>query len=346
MGVGREVKSLDEVLVMFKGYEMTSVSRENKVINGIWFKYGQLENFFFVPVRVERESDVDLISYLKDGPISPVDQGERDQEKGQNSELNRLRKLKRDNMIILQLILYTFQKSGLTVDRFMAKYIVKLKQDETGDSSQIYDLSKVDRHLPVDNIMVSLEAEAPTLVRNGQFYLYSKKYVEIVRYFLEQSLKSRAPEVTELRGLFSTEEDFRVEPGVSVFLGVDSLNNWRVDLKRKSVSNLRIRSKIEVEYALYDEPYIYMLGDKMWLVQNVYEGDFLRAFQVAYEWFQYKVNRGYGADRYTGQLKVNKVYEISPKGELMVKTDNSGNSDRYVELLDYGNGDYAGLLLL
>jgi hypothetical protein len=98
---------------------------------------------------------------------------------------------------------------------------------------------------------------------------------------------------------FSRLEDFLVHPDQIIFLNDSSLKRWRRHLKDDVDSHGEISSRT-ISAILPDEktksPYFFQhpcVGNKICILQNVFDSSFERSVQVSKKWIRKKYNSGY-----------------------------------------------------
>lgn len=352
-------------------------------INGLWYQVMDITYGIYIPVN-ETNIDIDL-------PIGPPDplftqpiqttfqesqnilsQSNTSQSDSSQSVVSRIRKMRRDINIILQLILWVYLLSDLSVDAFMKQYIFngELSNNQI-DSSNIYDFSSIKRirHLPLvesaSEAIIKLQEVVPSLIRDNKIYLYSNKLTDGVEYFLEQYELTHQglPTVIQrqLVGLYQFETDFTPQQHTALFINEDNLRTWLNSVIKSSTSNLMIRDRLDISYSLLIQPYLYItpvtdtIGGKIYLIQNINIPDRAldRALNVAYRWSTSKINPGYLSPPYNTLDNNTKdlsyvIYGISKASTLILLEDHRTQPDsvnsNFMEILFYGNSQYGAML--
>ena len=275
---------------------------------------------------------------------------------------DRIRKLRRDNSIILQLILWLYIISKMRPEEFLSTYVNESRADQPEDTALIYDFSRLNRKLPnvetVEDGIAYLDQFSTKLITNGMIQLYSQKYYEGVKYYLElfentvpehpeseDGLKVSLQRITpvEIKNLYETEADFTSIPFNIVFTSDINLKSWLSFNNKNLQPQTMIHSEIERDMVKMTNPYIYSDDSGLVLIQNVLRDDgFARAIYVAEAWKQLKVNAGFNAEPYIDissegerEYPPYKIYSISENQRLKLEEDNSEGEPNPIEILQY-----------
>ena len=88
-----------------------------------------------------------------------------------------------------------------------------------------------------------------------------------------------------------TSEDFTQHRHVAIFTKEVDMMTWLSSLDELSFKNIIIEDKLSISKALLSEPYLYTApSGKIYLIQNVIEGDKMRSINVAYNCYLHKMN--------------------------------------------------------
>lgn len=331
----------------------------DQMVNGLWYTVMDIMFGVYVPIQPTKRFFEKVV-----GPPNPISTS------GVNA-VNRTRNLYRTLDFILQLVRWLFviaqvtatiQPNGTRIpvlpEEFASQYFA-VDTDPPFESATYYQLQDIPRKLPVVNSVEAginiMSPLAPTLFRDQRIIMYNQNFSDKIigklqEFYLLASplpITPIAPDAvgadwkipTELEGIYSDASDFRQQPSVAIFVGERDLATWLASINRPSYSSILIKDKLDISYGLLDEPYIYLSPDgKIYLIQNVQGGSFVRAITVAYLWLTNKINMGPQAPPYTADTPVNVVYTISPAGTASVQTNNSMGSPVYLQLLLYGEG--------
>jgi hypothetical protein len=294
------------------------------------------------------------------------------------SPIQRIRYLNRAARFVDQIVKYLYLVAGRpdNIPAFIMSFGVMLDQNKP-DSVDVYDVSKIPRILPAGNdvteIINRLATYSPTMFRRGKLVFYDQQMVQGIAYQLQRFARNIAglplspSQLRQIQGYYGGKEDFQFNPQYEFILGsLKEYNSWMQtyvpspSLQQRTIQNLKdnIQTRLNPNAFAYREPYIYQRSgnnaigssynpqdDRFYLIQNVAGGDFLRAIQVAYNWYVDKRNSGFGTEEWSsGMIPVNFIYRISPDGSVIVEQDNSNGQAQYLEILNYGNNTYAAML--
>ena len=156
----------------------------------------------------------------------------------------------------------------------------------------------------------------------------------------------------EIHGLYREASDFNRQPNTVILIGERDLQGWLRSLSRPGVRNMAIRDRLDLAFGVSDEPYLYAMANvetgesRIYMIQNVVAGDRGRALNVAQEWYLHKINLGFQANKPGPEMPipVHVVFGISTAATPIPVEDLSSGSAQYLQLLTYGNNQYAAML--
>ena len=322
--------------------KLSQIAVLNNKIIGLWYKLLNDPNGIFVPTVPSAMTD--QLSDKPHGPPNPLIGI------GGKEHIFRLNKLHRDLNIILQLITWAYLVAKIPVGQFFSQYLVS--GEEKRDSVNIYDFSQLKRKLPkVDNInevIVYLTTYVPTLIKNNRIYLYSSKLSKGIMYFLLQFIKNNdgldIPIATEISNYYLSEVDFQHQNNVLIFTNANNFRVWLNIMKLSQFDVNLIRTNLFLNYVMEIEPFFYRAPTgRLYLIQNVLNGEKDRALSVAISWQKNKINLGYRAEIQTEKTAYF-LYGISNANNIVLKEQTSETDA--VELLTYGSEQFSAMLPL
>lgn len=342
---------------------VSSVTRnESGEIVGLWITLKGAPDIEFVPITpttITSTSPFPSLLSLPLGPPNPL------QTTGLNTS-ERIRRLRRTLNIIVQLVQWLFEiyrtvDTDPFPDRFGQRYMEA--GNITGDSSEIYKLGAVPRQLPtvksVEEALAFLHRVAPTLVRaNGKLFMYNQvfgaKIVEMLRDYDHEHL-GKPPKIPEvISGYYSSINDYREQPHVLIFLDSPSFQAY---LRRRSRKDMyEIGTRITTAMTNSQEPFFHRTeGGKIYLIQNVLDGNLDRALTVADTWIREGRNLGFHAPitfaRDPRVFPDTLIYTLTPSETLTLYEDRSNERDNFFQIINYSPGPnsdpyYAAMLLV
>ena len=342
-----EITRVDVAVAVSVFGEPNSVSKVNNLVDGLWYQVLDLEHGIYIPVHL---SNVYLDKPV--GPNNPL------LEEG-IEVVKRLRKIKRDLETIIQIIIWLFLLSNLTINEFANKYM-SIGHDPVTDSSLVYDFSKVSMKFPIvrntEEGIEQIKLVAPTLFTENRIFLYSQKFFEGIIYHLEKYNTERKPRQernqvkipTVIHRTDISEEDFTPQRRVAIFTSDNDMKTWLNSLDKLSFKNILVEDELSISNALRTEPYLYSSPTgSIYLIQNVAGGDRMRAINVAYNWYLNKINSGHRTEPFDNEnIPVFVVYGISPALAPVIIENHAGTSTEYLQILSYGSGQHAAMLSL
>lgn len=340
------------------GQPIAQTRNNDGQVNGVWYSDPDFDHdqyIIFVPLQPNDNNDLAL---LPEGPPPPIDLNINVDE----NTVDRVLRLERQISLLLQIIRWVFliyktshQDTYPDVDDFMKKY-VGVNTERVEDSSTFYDLSGIQRRLPIVNSVEEavnyLENVAPSLVRDNKIFLYSTTFAEKIsgylRNFIRQSygIALRVPRY--LDNYYRYESDFLRQPQTVVLIGRDSLNAWLTSLQHVGYQGITIKTQLDVTLSEKIEPYLYLDEEgTTYLIQNVDGGDFDKAMEVNLQWIRDFINPGFIAPPNDYDLPY-RIYEISPSGGVRFVNEESNPNypDLFFNILMYSQTSYAALLVL
>lgn len=317
-----------------------SVSLKDGKITGKWYSSSNFE--FFVPVKP-----------IEDYSGQPVKESPIDEKKNLLCAKRIAERKARLYKIIVQ---HLFIFGEETVKDFVKKYFIV-------DSTEEFDVSNIPRKLPTYDENLSRKENfinaATEFSENCSFIRVKDQKVTIlaqnekmvlgIRSFLEIFEK-------ETEGLSITpylyipkyyllESDFPTYPHNLLFTEKRQFELWKME-KENLKKNSKIFTKITEDKIEFTVPFIYGSRETGYcIIQNVRGHSLERAVAVSRNWKLDKYNVGFNVEP---DLKIPplKVYGISNSYEMVLLDDSSKGSEDYVEILTYGNEQYAGVLRL
>lgn len=329
---------LEDILYMFDNELPNSkVIDSNNTLLGLWYKIFDIENGLFFPITPTM-SYGENIKKLPLGPNNPLNQD--------SSKIKRLRKIERDISIILHIVLWAYIHSDQK--KFLEKY--SIITNDKRDSSLIYDLKNIDRVFPkvesLTKVFSYLNKKVPTLVNGNKFQIYSKKLYDGIIYFLEKFREQNSGleiSVSEIKDLFSYEDDFMYQERVKIFLNENEINKWISISPRYIINNTMINLDKNRK-----NPYIFsnQEDEKIYIIQNVKLGDKNKALNVSLNWYLYGINLGFFSDSIDTEISpAHVIYGLTLTHILIIKKSYS-NSSKFLSIFDYGDNYYASIINL
>lgn len=288
--------TVDTALVLMKQLKLYSCSKTaTGLIDGLWFSYVDVDEFFFIPVH---ETDRQL--GVPQGSDSPVVNA------GTVSITRRNILLKKTINIISHLVIWAFdlfrkslipertqsvlpnyvsvEKSGTDqrlvilkddvlefIDRdgddrqFISIFFRPRSEGFVGDSSGYYkDIFNMKELLPVCENLVEcmsyVHSLCPSFVdSNGKFITYDDSFKRGLEYLVSRHFKetfcAEAIVQEHIKGYYLNHTEFEQTPYVEVFIGKQELREW-LDIVM-SVNYRPVRQRIEIKYHSERQPYLF-----------------------------------------------------------------------------------------
>ncbi len=228
-------------------------------------------------------------------------------------------------------------------------------KDEIVDSLDIYSISKITRKIPtltnIGELIIYLNQIIPGMIKQNKIYLYSPRFYKGTIYFLKTYINTTKTnehdgydQPDQISGLFLNKEDFVKFPNNLLFLSEDELLIWITERKEEK-PKIQIHVKISLDFKQLINPYLYQDTDgKIYIIQNVVNGLKGRAMMNSYSWFVDRVNLGFKAPIFTGDIPSHVIYVISDgDNKIVAQNDKNLVGVNYLQILNYG-GVFASML--
>lgn len=337
---------------------------------GFWYRVADYRWGFFVPVAHTTE--------IKGRDVPPAPIGKTlgfDLE----SRLRYIRTIQRYASFLMQLITWlyhldlaaTVESGGLPADpnlHFRIWWQEWVIRDEKMSSALIPPRQLPYRLPPVQSTQGGLNAIAgwwppyftgsPTEKKIHLYpRLHDKAYAYMQRFITTTEGLHLAP-IRRLSGYFERESDFSTPPHSLTFTRLEHLSNYlytRITEGGLTVGDsggiVLLRTTFDLGLRMQIDPLFYRDTEsgKIYLIQNVLDGDILRVVTVLTTWWQRGFNPGFRAPP-TSAVEASTIprviYAISVKRQIIPIADETGGTTPYYQILRYSAESYAAMLPL
>lgn len=368
------------VLDNFGEPQQITKNHEGK-ITGFWFGDPSV---FYIPIQdlsSELQTHLDFNS-LPLGTETPLDVQ-------RNQDVERLKTLKGNLSRIQQLLWWCWKiaqrKMGMSLTSFLKDYLT-YDNEEVPDSAYYYYLGGIPRILPsASNVMEAIEwiqineeegiqnqLADPSLIQGRlidddmMFHCYDETFYKKIQVWIEKkdkltqstSLNSKNKDdiPTTIQYYYTIPQDFYSTPEEVVFIGKDVFKKWLKSASQYK-SQYTIHSSISTSQSLSSEPFLFreQSTNKIYLIQNVKNGDISRALHASELWKTQKYNPGINVEPISTENLDYVIYGntfLTSKQELTLleKHQNKDNlSFQPLRILQYNSKDpkrYAAMLEL
>jgi hypothetical protein len=328
------LSNYNTIISVFKDIP-TGQSVYNGKTTGLWFQVFDIKYGVFCPIK-----EINKLN-LSEGPRSPINLNTK-----QENISNRIRQLIRTRNILLQLVLWIFLITKLDTTTFFNKY-VKIGKGAK-DSIIYYNFNGLFSDLPIINeIEEAMNHLKDTgLIKDGKVFLYSDKFGQGVKYYLDQYISITTTEKiqipTSIEDLYERPEDFIQRKNNIIFNNEAEFKEWLFFLENKN-TQYKIFNKLKLDYNIFIQPYVYGSQDnKVYIIQNVIEGSLYRALNVSTTWVRNKINLGYSAAPSEESDLGFAVFVISSEGNSVISYNTI--KDENILLLRYDENSFAAML--
>jgi hypothetical protein len=281
--------------------------------------------------------------------------------------INQYRQVERLANVFLQLMVWMWRLSGLSVIQWMERYVVI----DPNVPLQPTAPTNLRRKLPLvttcEQAIVEMTGTWPTYFAGARIHLYSDLSIKVRKYLLNieritvglprTHLKVAPAEY--LNKMYTREDDFIKQPQSVVLIGDEHLNAWKEQqLQKHGLAGLitPIYHKLDISYATKTEPYLYQSDQshKIYIVQNVRGGNKYSALNLCLQWYHNRINIGTLTAPVPKEMQIPYVaYGISAAQVIMPVENMAGGADDFMEILRYNvdpnnplgdQGRYAAML--
>lgn len=341
----KDIHRVDADLVLSIFGQPSGVTRvPNLWVDGLWYQIMDLTYGVYIPVE-----PADLFPEDKyDGPLNPIISTHL-------TLLDRLASMRRTVKIVTQLIKWIFDIYSLEsddMDNFVNEYL-GVDSHQVEDSAVYYDLSKVNRRLPIiKNVYQALdylESVVPSLVKNGKIILYDDEFAQKIVLMLKDyhniTLGYNVEPIQFIQDFYSKDIDFIQRPNTRIFASEMDLAAWLTALSASGdfIRYFNIYHQMEARLEVSVDPYLFKHNGRIYIVQNTYAGSVKSALVVCEIWHEHKVNVGINVDEAALGKRIisHFVYGLTPGAKITPIADKSFGKSAYAEILYYGNiADY------
>jgi len=337
--IGTQLPPYQKTIELFGEPISATVSIDHRYLTGLWFPFGDIQFGFYCPCEaVLWEPVLEIYPNLNTtSEMSALTINIPRQVQFELSPVQKIRQLRRSAKFINQIVKYLYLLSGMPEDTYtFLSEIGILISEPRPDSAQLYDPTQIPRVLPrahsgqdpVQNVLMQMQRISPSMFYQNRLLIYDQQMLDGLKYQLDyfrkeiEGIPISATQLRQLNDYYDEKLDISFNPASEYLLG--SLKEFDIWLNtnvtsgsiiQRPIQNLKnnIQTKLTPNAFSYQEPYIYQRSDnkttdsslnpsadRFYLIQNVAGGDFRRAVQVAYTWFNERRNTGFTTESYAG----------------------------------------------
>ncbi len=273
--------------------------------------------------------------------------------------ISEFRQIKKYSQMLLDFIIWGLRSNG----------VINLKDFKEKGTTYIYSNDNVRPNI-IPNELISYITEIGNFsyfvniwpeyfYKNNTVQLYPSLYEKIMgyleKYYSETDGLNLAPN-PYLTGIFEYEWDFKKYENNRILIGVDHLRTWMNIHSKNYKGELNIHSELKSDmFGNIIEPIIYRQNTRMYLIQNVVDGNFNKALKCGKIWLENQFNIGFEEldvklyDFDDKKFIPYLIYSISGSNELIITSneDNKTNDDeKFISLIRFTDNSYCALLEL
>ena len=295
---------------LVKVIDVNKIRSVDRVGIGLWY------DDVYIPLK-----SVDGLDMYEDGELNPLYNTQLT-----TSYYTNLQRQYKNLEIILNLTLWLYTLSGLSIDEFIDRYVY------VGDDDR-YDFT----NLPIDIPPITNIDEAIEYInRHSEGYIYDSKGIylykilDAIRYFIESTINNF--DTVKVNKILSN--SVNVDDNI-VLNSREEFGIWLAMSKKDTIN--QIYETIDNKMHILIDPYLYDDNGVICLIQNT--NDIYRALSIAYVWSIERVNMGYNGEIYDEIKSLPYKLYIVEGGKLKYV-----NGEGKYRILDYGNKLYAAIL--
>jgi len=222
------------------------------------------------------------------------------------------------------------------------------------DPKSNYDLSLLKPVLPrvtsPKQALDWLALQAPSVVRDGKFYIYNQEFYQKILYFLYQLSREITGQETKMiipdriADWYRYSDDFKGFPSNTVFVDLQSFEEW-LDYQDQTERSVYLSQRLEWNDNHRQQPFFYMSpSNQIIMIVNVANADRRRALTISHSWYTSGINPGFYAPLMEeADLKLGyTIYTLDINHHLT----KYGRHQGPLSILRYAPNNYAAILPL
>lgn len=318
-----------------------SVAYEDEEILGLWYSFADFPEYFFFSCNGRTQ-----LYDLKISHVPFLLQEQKEDLKKIEEKIQKARLLRQIFLLLYSLYPNSFsldsRRREKNVRNFLSKYSILRKKE----NEDFYDLSSIPEKIPEDlnEALKVLEKEIPTLVSNEKIIFYTEDFRERIRFLLLK--ENQIPINFELRIPFQTPNDFRKSLDSQIIFGENKFEEWFKTSFRKEIN---FQKSLDSSDFLRNEPFLFLYsfeeGKRIFLIQNIKNGNLSKARILAEIWEEKRQNLGPNFDekKFKNPSLPYLLYGVDPSGNLIPQKDKTEGENNFVEILEF-EGKFSALL--
>ena len=257
-----EIHGVDPFDEIPPGQRPTSRVFNGDRLVGVW-----VGRFFLVMTDLDGGEDIPISN---ENPLVDI----------RRRSVDMVRDAERKARVILELATWMFSGSEISVDEFSRRYL------RVVDRVPEYETTDLRVFLPADGDLRSIEDRFPLFIVDGRLVVTEKMRRGIEYYLRDFYPRNRRQRPLEITHVYSDPNDFPRGPDELVTIGNFSLSHY-FDTSQP------VHNTLGFEFITRREPYLYRVGGRLFLIQNVKDATFAKATFVSYRWETDGYNLGF-----------------------------------------------------
>jgi hypothetical protein len=336
---------------------------EPNMVNGsnIWYNIGRFNNAFTIPTSTH---NIQYTQQSVEGGMDLSSLIEEDIRSGRIGSTDRLVKLSKISLVILQIIewLYNrydpnFLENTYHVDELDDKInaffddVIFYTEDPV-DTLYVYDIQSLPYQLPTNNVILEdaikiLGKYMPRIIHEGKLLIYGRELRSDIEYFLSRYLRYARQVQRDNNGKitsrYMTIYDFIPKKNSIIFSNMDDIESWIKKIINEE-SKISINDRIVTWNGANEDPEILEINGDLYIIQNVSDNSILNCYTLELEWRKSKINLGYVRDP-TDITDVRvELYHLEPDTKIKYLGILQDGTRDEIKVLEFSRGRFAAML--
>lgn len=327
-----------------------------------WYNLEEYKNAFTVPIANAIPLGVKLLESSGDIDVSNLI--EKDIKSGTLGSTDRLVKLSKISLVILQIIEWLYNRYDTEfveygnydvdeldyrIDRFFNDMI--FYSEDMADTLHVYDIQRLPYQLPTDitieEAITLLGTYMPQAVIDGKLLIYGREMLSDIHYFLSRYLRYARQIQRDNNGKitsrYRTIYDFAPKSNTIVFSDVEDIESWIKKITNQE-SKISIDDRLITWNPISEDPELLEHEGNVYIIQNVADNSINNCYTLELEWRRSKINLGYIRDPADiANVKI-RVYHLEPDNKIVYVGDIQDGTRDTINVIEFTRSKFAAML--
>lgn len=333
----------------------------NDTDTNIWYNIDDYKNAFTVPISGS------IPKYILTSDANGLDLSifiEEDIKSGTLGSTDRLVKLSKISLVILQIIEWLYNRYDTTfleqgnydvdeldyvIDAFFRDAIYYSEQEV--DTLYVYNIQQLPYQLPTNidfhEAMKLLSTVMPQAILDNKLLIYGREMASDIMYFLSRYLRYARQVQRDNNGKITTRYrtiyDFTPKSNCIIFSDMDDIESWIKKITNQE-SKIAIDDRLIAWNSISEDPELLEYNGIVYIIQNVADNSVNNCYTLELRWRMDKINLGYIREPSDiTDIKI-EVYHLEPDNRIVyVGLLQDGTRDT-IKVLEFTRGRFAAML--